>query len=132
MKTIVLFAFLGTAAFFLRTRKWRGLFVLLIAGIVGREAVLHFKSESDQFIVNIFMLSVLVSGVMAWLFCRLLLGPKYETENYKFTKEDLHLNEYHGYSEEPICERYVQDDLERKLPNLPGDPSINTTWPNVQ
>ena len=130
LPVIVLF---WLAAFFLRKKDGRGIFMVFVAAISAAKAITYFDGETDGFVGMMMVSSAIVGGSLAGLLCRLLLGPSQAVKKHKFMRgENIPTNGYQGYHEEPICERYVQDDLERKLPNLPGDPSINTTWPNVQ
>lgn len=132
METIALFAFLGTTAFFINSRNWRGVFVVLAAGIAGREALIHFEKQSDQFVACAFAISAVGSGLLAWLLCRLMLGPaKALRTNRSLRKAALSDEDKFDDLEERIREQHYRDDMKKGLPNVPGDPSINIHWPDV-
>lgn len=129
MGTITLYAFVGIAGFFLKTRNWKGLFVVLVAGISGLLVLIYFEDESERFVSNMFLFAVLFAGAMAALLCKLLLGTFSPKGNRELTWEQ---NDQFEFFKEMPNGKYLNNDIDDAVPNVPGDPSINTVWPNVQ
>ena len=104
----------------------------LVAGISAVEALAYFEGETDVFVSMMVVSSAFVGGSLTGLLCKIFFGPPAAPGRYKIARgiggfED----DYFKDAEDMIREQYYRDDMTRGLPNIPGDPTINKTWPNI-
>jgi hypothetical protein len=132
MSIIPVLALFGIAAFFLRTGGWRGVFMVLVAAISVIEALSYFDGKTDAFIGIMVVSSAFVGGSLTGLLCKVFLRHSKDQRRFSLTKEEP-LDEYLSDSAEHVLrQQYSWEDRARNLPNIPGDPNINTRWPNVE